>query len=86
MSAGVEGQCKCGGFAMEGSSDCRDCACAVKDEQQVEEHYEETDEALCIRCGDETFGDSDKCSACLYDDEIEHQVERIIERMHGIDN
>ncbi len=47
---------------------------------------EDTDEALCVRCGDETWGDSDKCSACLYDDEIEHQVERIIERMHGIDN
>ena len=47
---------------------------------------EDTDEALCVRCGDETWGESDKCSACLYDDEIEHQTERIIERMHGIDN
>ena len=47
---------------------------------------EDTDEALCVRCGDETWENADKCSACLYDDEIEHQVERIIERMHGIDN
>ena len=47
---------------------------------------EDTDEGCCIRCGDETWGDSDKCSACLYDDEIDHQTERITERMHGIDN
>ena len=43
-------------------------------------------EGLCIRCGDEAWETADKCSACLYDDEIEHQVDRIIESMHGIDN
>ncbi len=47
---------------------------------------EDTNEGLCIRCGDEIWDDADTCPACLYDDEIEHQVERIIERMHGIEN
>ena len=47
---------------------------------------EDTNEGLCIRCGDEIWDDADTCSACLYDDEIEHQVERTIERMHGVDN
>lgn len=47
---------------------------------------DDTDEGLCIRCGDEAWENADKCPACLYDDEIEHQVERIIERTHGVDN
>lgn len=45
----------------------------------------EPDVELCA-CGDPVWHGADKCPACLYDDEIEHQTDRIIERMHGIDN
>lgn len=49
---------------------------------------DETDDGLCVRCGDPVWEWEyvDKCAACLYDDEIDHQIERIIERMHGIEN
>lgn len=77
MSAGVEGQCKCGGFAMEGSSDCRDCACAAKDDQQVEEHYEQT-ECDCGFCYE--------CHKRVVISREDYEIERAVDRMHGLED
>ena len=77
MSAGVEGQCKCGGFAMVGSSDCRDCADAAKDDQQVEEYYEET-ECDCRSCYE--------CELRAVISREDYEIERAVDRMHGLED
>ena len=75
----LEGLCKCGAFAVEGTELCSDCAWDEKDSQDVEEACE-TDDARC------DCGDCRECDERGYDHWVEQQTDAQIERMHGIED